>query len=188
MMHIYKKTVFLKILDFMRHQLQKDGLYVDNQVSVQFPGVVRTEWVIALAYYVVSLVLLWVGSASFWTLLLNSFCLSRAIAKTTRKNYCFSDQLQKMVNAQQDYLDEQTKEFLKYNSKAYLHTQRREIICAVIILTTALVLSGMKDGFAVFVMKIASSIALCGAAWDDFLCEAEDIYGATPFLPSFAGK
>lgn len=185
-MHIQKKTLFLKILDFMRHQLQKDGLYVDDHVSVQFPGTIRTEWIVALAYYGVSLVLLWVGDASFWTLLLNSLCLARAIAKTTRKNYCFRDQLQKIAN--QLCLDEQTRNFLKYNSKAYLHTQRREIICAAVIFTTALVLLGLTDGFATFAMKIAASLALCCAAWDDFLCEAEDIYGASPFLPSFAGE
>lgn len=186
MMRAQKKTLFLTILNFMRRQLQKDGLYIDNNVSVQFPRIVCTEWAIALAYYGVSLVLLWLGDASFWSLLLNSFCLARAITKTTRKSYCYTEKLRKF--ADQDFLNEQTRNFLKYNCKAYLHTQYREIICAAVILTTAFVLLGLKDGFGVVVLKVAASIALVGAAWDDFLCEAEDICSASPRFPSFAGN
>lgn len=185
-MPIHKKTKFLKILDFMRCKLQKDGLYADAHVQIRFPNVICIEWIFALAYYGVSLILLWVGSASFWTLLLNSLCLARAIAKTTRKRYCFSDQLQEL--AIQDGFDEETRNFLKYNSKVYLQTQLREVVCAVTIFVTLVALRGMSDLYVVLAVKVAASVALLGAAWDDFLCETEDIYNATPFRPSFAGK
>ena len=69
--------------------------------------------------------------------------------------------------------------------KAYVHTQIREAICLGIIFGTTIVLSGLKDHWMAPTMKVVASIALCGAAWDDFLCETADICGASPYVPQF---
>lgn len=177
-----KETGFFRILKFMRGQLKKDGLYVDDSVAIEFPNTVCVGWLFAFLYYFVSLVLILTETASFWTLILNSFCLVRAIFKTSRKNRCYTKELSAV--AEKGRLDDQTKFFLRNCCKAYLHTQRREIICVVVIVVSAGVIFGLSDTWIAPVVKFAASIALMGAAWDDFLCETEDLYGAHPPVPA----
>lgn len=181
-----KETVFSRILKRLRCQLEKDGLYIDDGKVIEFPNIVCTGWIFAFLYYLASFVLVWTEVASFWTLILNSFCLARAIFKTSWKNRCYTKELTKV--AEKDHLNGQTKFFLKYCCKAYLHTQHREIFFALLIVISAGVIFGLKDAWIAPVMKAAASIALIGAAWDDFLSETEDLYDAYPPIPVFAEK
>lgn len=181
-----KETVFSKILKRLRCQLEKDGLYIDDSKVIEFPNSVCIGWAFAFLYYFISLVLVWIDEASFWTLILNSFCLVRAIFKTSWKNRCYTKELNEM--AEKDHLNGQTKLFLKNCCKAYLHTQHREIICVILIVISAGVILGLKDAWIAPVMKAAASVALIGAAWDDFLSETEDLYDAYPPIPVFTAK
>lgn len=176
-----KETAFLKILGFMRHQLKKDGLYVNDSAIIEFPNIVCIGWVFAFSYYFISFLLILTGTASFWTLILNSFCLARAISKTTRKYCCYTKEFNIVV--EKSHLDTKTKFFLKNCCKAYIHTQIREIVLAVVILFAAGIIFGLSDVWFAPVIKFIASIALIGAAWDDFLCETEDLYGAYPPIP-----
>lgn len=166
----------------MRRQLEKDGLYVDDSAMIEFPNIVCIGWIFAFLYYFVSLVLIITGVASIGTLILNSFCLVRAISKTSRKNRCYTKKL--TVVAEKNRLNSKTRFFLKNCCKAYIYTQRREMICVIVIIASAGVLFGLSDVWIAPVMKLAASVALIGAAWDDFLCETEDLYGAYPPIPA----
>lgn len=181
-----KETVFFWILNRFRCQLEKDGLRIDDGKVIEFPNIVCIDWIFAFSYYVASLVLVWIETASFWTLILNSFVLARAICKTSWKNRCYTKEINKV--AEKDHLNSQTQFFLKHCCKAYLHTQYREIFCSILIIVSAVVILGLKDAWIAPMVKSAACIALVGAAWDDFLSETENLYDAYPPIPAFSEK
>lgn len=170
-----------KVFDAIRSRLKKEGLYVSDTFVIQRPYIICSEFVFLILYYMISLLLLWVDTISFWSLILNSCCLVRAAIKTILKNNKYTSNLQLISN--QDHLNEQTKFFLQNNCTAYIRAQRRETVCVIIMFVTAIVIAGLKNAWVAPCMRVASSCALVVVAIDDFLSDAEEFYDAHPPIP-----
>lgn len=174
-------------LSVVRKFLKREGLYIEDKFVIQQPEIVSLELFLVFCYYIVSLFLLWVDAISFWTLILNSICLVRSMIKTILKNEKYSKALEQRTNS--DSLNRETKFFLDNCCSVYNKARKRENICVIIILLAAFVIrvDALKVIWIAPLMRFASSVALFGAAWDDFLSDAEGFFEAHPPFPDFNG-
>lgn len=186
-MCLSKETQCNTFLSAVRRFLEREGLFIEDKFVIQQPNIVFGELFFIFCYYIVSLFLLWVDAISFWALILNCICLVRSIIKTILKNEKYFRDLEQRTN--NDCLNRETKFFLNNCCGAYNRARKRENTCVIIILVAAIVIGikALQVAWIAPFMRFASSVALLGAAWDDFLSDAEVFFEAHPPIPDFNG-
>lgn len=174
------------VLTAIRSRVEKEGLYIEDAFEIRNPYLVCFGFFLILVYYLVSIWLILIDAFSFWVLILNCICLARAIGKTTLRNNRYTAELREI--SKKDCFNKQTKFFLENNCQAYVHAQRREKHCIIVMLLMATLMHFISSNSFWFdsVLKGISILSLLGAAADDFFSDAAEFYEAAPALPKLA--